>query len=123
MSAAVAAFGWLVAGLGVLGVVRPAALMGLVERPWRSPAGLYLAFAIRAALGVLLVAAASSTRFPRIIGALGLVSLAAAALIPALGHARMRRFVEWWAARPAGLLRALSAGACAFGAFLVYAAL
>jgi hypothetical protein len=123
MRIAIAAVGLLVLALGAVGVSRPAALVGLVERPWRSRAGLYLAVAFRAALGVLLIAAASSTRFPWVIGGLGVLSLVAAVSLPFLGYERLRRFVEWWVARPGGFVRGWSIVACAFGAFLIYAAL
>ena len=86
--------------LGVVGLVRPASLVRLVEFPWRSRTGLYVAIAFRIVLGILLVAAASSTRFPWIIGALGVLSLIAAVLIPVLGYDRIRGFVEWWAQQP-----------------------
>jgi hypothetical protein len=123
MRLSIAALGLLVFILGALGVSRPSTLIGLVERPWRSPAGLYLAVALRAALGVLLLAAASSTRFPWAVGALGVLSLTAAVSLPFLGYERLRSFVEWWVARPGGFVRAWSLVACAFGAFLIYAAL
>ena len=122
MRAAIAALGLFILALGVLGVGRPATLIGWVERPWKSRAGLYFAVGFRAAVGVLLLAAASSTRFPWVVGALGVLSLVAAVSIPLLGYARLRKFVEWWVARPAGFVRAWSLVACAFGAFLIYAA-
>lgn len=122
MRVALAAVGLLILALGMLGVVRPAALMGLIERPWRSRVGLYLAVAFRAVLGVFLVAAASSSRFPWLIGGLGVLALLAAIAFPLLGYARMRRFVDWWMARPAGFVRGWALAACAFGALLVYAA-
>jgi hypothetical protein len=123
MRAAVAAVGLFILVLGVLGVARPATLVGLVERPWRSHAGLYLAVGFRAALGILLLAGASSTRFPWVIGVLGVLSLVAAVSIPLLGYELLRKFVEWWVARPAGFVRTWSLVACAFGAFLLYATL
>jgi hypothetical protein len=122
MGIAIVAIGLLVFALGVLGLVRPASLIGLVERPWRSRATIYLAMAFRAGLGVLLIAAAPATRFPEAIGVLGALSLLSAASIPLLGYERLRRFVAWWAARPAGFVRAWALVACAFGGFLAYAA-
>ncbi len=121
MTIAIATIGLLVFALGVVGLVQPASLLGLVERPWRSRAGLYGAIAFRAAFGILLVTAASGTHFPRTLGALGLLSLVSAALIPLLGFDRMRRFIDWWLARPPGGVRIWSCVACAFGGFLVYA--
>lgn len=121
MTVAVAAVGLFVLVLGVLGLVRPATLIGLVERPWKSQTGLYLAIVFRSLLGVLLIAAASGTRFPWVLGALGVLSLISAVLIPLIGYERLSRFVEWWATRPAGFVRAWALVACAFGAFLIYA--
>jgi hypothetical protein len=122
MGVAVAGFGLLVLVIGVLGLLQPARLVAWVERTWQSRAGFQLAIALRALLGILLIASASSTRFPWLIGALGVLSLAAAAALPVLGYARVRSFVEWWTARSTGFVRAWSLVACAFGAFLVYAA-
>lgn len=121
MTTAVAAFGLFVLALGVMGVVRPDALMSFVERPWRTRAGLGLAFAFRAVFGVVLVAAATETRFPWVVGGLGVLSLVSAALVPVLGFVRIRRFIDWWLARPAGFIRAWALVACAFGGFLIYA--
>ena len=122
MTVAIATVGLLILVLGVVGLVRPTSLIGLVDRAWMSRTGLYVAIAFRAALGILLVAAASSTRFPWVIGALGVLSLIAAVLIPVLGYDRIRGFVEWWAARPTGVVRIWACAACAFGGFLIYAA-
>lgn len=121
MRIAVAAVGLLVFMLGMLGVVRPRALIGLVDRPWRSRGGLYLAVVVRIALGILLLTAASSTRFPWTVGALGIVSLAAAVSMPLLGYDRVRKFIDWWLKRGDGFVRSWSLVACLFGAFLIYA--
>ena len=123
MRVAVALLGLFVLALGALGAARPATLIAWVERPWRSRKGLYLAVAFRAALGILLLAAASSTRFPWAIGALGVLSLAAAVSLPLLGYERLHRFVAWWMDRPEGFIRGWSLAACLFGAFLAWAAL
>jgi predicted membrane channel-forming protein YqfA (hemolysin III family) len=122
MTTVVAMFGLVIFALGVIGIVQPDSLMRLVERPWRTSAGLYLAMGLRAVLGLLLIAAAASTRFPTAIAALGVLSLVSAGLIPVLGLARIRRFVDWWLARPPAVIRLWSGVACAFGGFLVYAA-
>jgi len=122
LTAAIAAFGLLVLALGAIGAARPATLLGWVQRAWRSRAGLSLAAGFRAALGVLLLAAASETRFPRLIGGLGVLSLLAAVSIPFLGYERLRKLVEWWLTRSEGFVRGWSLVTCAFGAFLVYAA-
>lgn len=122
MTMAVATVGLLIFALGVFGLVRPAGLITFVERPWRTRAGLYLAVCLRLALGVLLIAAAASTRYPWMIGALGVLSVAAALLIPVLGYDRIHAFIDWWVDRSPAFIRAWAVAACAFGAFLTYAA-
>lgn len=121
MRAAIAVIGLLILALGVLGVARPRMLIGLVGRVWATRVGLVAALAIRAAFGILLIAAATSTRFPWTIAVIGMVSLLAAVSLPLLGYERLRKFVAWWAARPNGFVRAWSLLACVFGAFLIYA--
>jgi hypothetical protein len=122
MNIAIIAFGLLILVLGGLGVVRPPALVGIVERLTGSAAGLYVAFAFRVILGLLLLAAAAGTRFPVAIRVLGIVVLISAAAIPIIGRERLHRLTTWWARRPATVIRATSLFACAFGAFLVYSA-
>lgn len=122
MTVAVAGLGLLIFAAGALGLARPTALMALVERPWRTRAGLVLAVVVRVVVGVVLLTAASSTRFPWWIGGLGALSLVAGALLPLLGYQQLRRFIDWWQAQPDGFVRAWSLVACGFGAFLVYAA-
>ncbi len=122
MSIIVAAFGVFVLGLGLLGMIRPMGLMAVVDRPWRTPAGLYMAMVFRLALGVIFLAGASGTRFPRIIGGIGILSVLSAFAIPFIGYPRARRFIDWWLNQTPGFIRAWSGVACAFGAFLICAA-
>lgn len=122
MNLAIAAFGLFVFAMGALGMIQPTGLMSVVERPWRTPLGLYMAMIFRLALGLLLLAGASSTRFPWVVGGLGAVSLLAAAAIPLIGFERLQRFVEWWLERPPAFIRAWAVVACLFGAFLILAA-
>jgi hypothetical protein len=119
---AIVIFGVFVLGLGVLGLVRPRTLMAIVERPWRTGLGLPLAVVFRTALGILLLGAASETRFPTAVGAVGALSLLSAGTALFVGRERARRFVDWWLAKPDSFVRGGSLLACAFGAFLIYAA-
>lgn len=121
MSFAVALFGAAIAGLGVLGCLRPDSLIRFVQASWRPSTGLYLAIAIRVVFGLVLLAAAGESRFPGILRVLGVVALAAAAILPLIGRARLQRFVQWWIERPAVFVRAWAVAAAAFGAFLLYA--
>jgi hypothetical protein len=119
---AIAAYGLLLLIVCALGMARPAALIGFVERLWRSPAGLYLAVVIRAAVGALLLAGASSTRFPSLVQALAALALVAAVSRLLIGYHRYHKMIEWWAARGSGSARASSLVAGSFGALLIYVA-
>ena len=122
MRTAVVAYGLLLLSFSAVGVVRPALLIGLVERLWRSRAGLYLAVLVRAAVGILLLAAASRTRFPWVVTGLGVLALVAAVSRLLIGYERYHKLIEWWVARGARFARAWSLVGGLFGAFLIYAA-
>jgi NAD/NADP transhydrogenase beta subunit len=118
----VVVFGVAVGLVGSIGVVRPTGLVRFVETMWQSPTGFRLAIALRLVLGVVLIVAAPDCRFPQVIRILGIFSLVAAAATAALGHKRLRSFVQWWVGRPLGFVRCWSLVAVAFGCILVYAA-
>ncbi len=118
----VALFGTAITVLGIFGLVRPGGLIRFVQTSWQSRSGLYLAVGIRVVFGVVLLAAASESRFPQAFRILGIISLVAAGVAPVLGFARLQRFLQWWAARSPGFIRGWSLVAAAFGVFLVYGA-
>lgn len=121
MWAVVALLGLVVVGVGLLGLVRPASLIGLASSLWQSRSGLYTAVGLRVVLGIALLETAASSAFPSTLRVLGVLSLAAAVAIPVMGLERLRRFVDWWVARPVGFIRVWAFVATVFGGFLVYA--
>lgn len=114
-------FGLALLGFGVVGLIRPSTLMQFVVTAWQTSRGLYLAVVLRLVLGVALLVAAPGSRFPQALWFLGVVSLTAAVALPVIGLARFRRFVQWWVARPPGVVRGWCAFALGFGGFLLYA--
>ncbi len=122
LNLAVAAVGIPVFSLGALGTFRPSSLIALVEHTWSSLQGIGLILVIRASVGVLLIAAASVTLYPKIIFVLGVLALVKAISIPLLGHTRRQTLLKWWCKQPARYLRGWSLLASAFGLFLTYAA-
>ena len=123
MTWVVALFGIAIILLGILGLVRPGSLIRLVQRPWQSQKGLYLSIGIRVVFGIVLLLAASQSRFPEAFRILGIISLVAAVMAPFLGFVRLQRFVQWWTGRSPGFVRGWSVVAAVFGVFLVYGTL
>ncbi len=121
MALVVACIGLVIGALGVAGVVRPRWLLDLVGSTWRSPAGMYLVAGLRIAIGLLLVLAAPSCRAPEIVRIVGIISVLAGVLVPALGRARISRLVDWFVARRPAVVRLWCLLVIAFGGFLVYA--
>ncbi len=122
MATLVAIFGGLMTLLGAMGVVKPATLMHGVTSLWRSGRGIHVAVGVRLIMGVVLIAAAPSCRFPEAVRILGIIALVAAVLIPIFGSKRLGAIIDWWASSPPGWVRVSGLAAAAFGAFLIYAA-
>ncbi len=123
LNLAVAAAGMLVFALGLHGVMQPSSLTALVGHIWSSTTGIGITLIIRISFGLLLIAAAPGTRFPNTLIVFGVLSLIKAASIPLLGRARQQNLARWWCHHPARYIRDWSLLVCAFGTFLIYAAL
>ena len=123
MTLVVALLGGAITLLGLVGIVRPSSLIRFVQTVWQSPRGLHLAIGLRVVFGLILLAAASESRFPATFRILGIISLVAAAVSLALGFARLRKFVGWWVDRSPGFTRGWSIVSAGFGSFLIYGVL
>jgi hypothetical protein len=110
----------MIVGIGALGIYSPNRLLALVRR-FQTPAGLYLAAALRIVLGVALYQAAPTSRAPDVIGPLGVLVLAIGIVTPLFGVERFRRLLDWWSGLGSFVLRCWAAIALAFGAILAYA--
>ena len=119
MSETVAVIGIVFIGFGILGIASPATLIRLTSAVVQSRVGIYAAAALRLAFGIVLIAAASASHFPQTLLVLGVITIVAAILVPFIGIKRLRALVDWWIARPPGLIRAWAAIAVALGIFLV----
>ena len=116
------AFSLLVAGLGALGVCAPTRLI-IFARKFQTPAGLYVAAASRVIFGVALFLAAPESRVPVAIRVAGVVVFAAGLALPWIGHERLWRMFDWWAAHGANAMRALGTVVLVGGLALVSALL
>jgi hypothetical protein len=105
--------------VGVAGIVSPDSMMAL-RREYYTPVGLYVGGAVRVAMGLVLILAASSSRWPVVLRALGAVMCLQALTANLLGLERARVVLEWEGAHT-GLLRAGAAVALASGVFIAFA--
>lgn len=108
-----------VAGMGVVVIVRPTLARDLT-RLFADKTGMWVATAIRAVLGLGLLAAASDSKAPILLRILGLLVLIVAIAMPILGLERHRRMIDWWLARPRMVEMLCGAAAFVFGVGLIY---
>lgn len=111
--------GSLTALAGVVGLVAPGLLAGLVGT-LTGPLGLGLAAATRLLLGAALVVAAPASRAPTFFRVLGIVIFALGILTPLIGVARFDALLHAWTAMPRWRMRLWSGCAAAFGAAVAY---
>ena len=110
----------LAAVMGLLGVVRPAGLIALVEAVWRPAWGPHAVAAVRVLIGGVLLAAGPASRFPTTLAVLGCIAIIGGLAIPVTSRRHQRAIIDWWKRQHATFLRAWSLAAVAFGAFVVF---
>jgi hypothetical protein len=107
-------------GLAVVGLVSPDSVTAVRRHNFATPTGTYAAAAVRLAMGLVVILAATASRAPktlRLLGALMCMQGLSAAL---LGPEHARTVVEWETMRPA-LLRAGGVVALVSGVFMTFA--
>jgi hypothetical protein len=111
-----------IAAMGVLVIVLPARSNDLT-RLFADKTGLWVATAIRAVLGLGLLAAAEDSKAPMLLRILGLIILVVAITMPLLGLDRHRRMIDWWLARDRKIQIICGAASFVLGVVLIYAIL
>ncbi|HWY52421.1 MAG TPA: hypothetical protein VNW72_13150 [Chthoniobacterales bacterium] len=111
-----------IAGMGLLAIFFPGRAND-VARLFADKTGLWVATAIRAVLGLSLLAAAEDSKAPIVLRILGLIILIVAIVVPILGLDRHRRMIDWWLAISRNIQIVWGAAAFVLGAFLIYAIL
>ena len=106
--------------VSVVGIVSPDSVMTL-RRSYYTPRGLYVGGAVRVAMGLVWILAASSSRWPRTLRALGAVVCLQGLSATLLGLDHARAIMEWEGMQGSALLRAGAAVALASGGFIVFA--
>jgi len=108
-----------IAAIGVLLIVSPARANDLT-RLFAGKTGLWVATAIRAVLGLGLLAAAEDSKAPALLRILGAIILIVAIAMPLLGLDRHRRMIDWWLARDRKIQVACGAASFVLGVVLIY---
>lgn len=108
-----------IAAMGVLVIVSPARSNDLT-RLLADKTGLWVATAIRAVLGLGLLAAAADSKAPMLLRILGLIILLVAIAMPLLGLDRHRRMIDWWLARDRKIQIICGAASFVLGVVLIY---
>jgi hypothetical protein len=104
------------------GIVSPDSFMTLRRLYYATPGRFYAAGAVRVAMGlVLILAASTSSRWPRALRALGAVMCLQALAATLFGLERARAIMEWEAMQGTALLRAGAVVALASGGFVAFA--
>ena len=110
----------LLVALSVVGIVSPDSVTTVRRQYFATPVGLYAAGAVRVAMGLVLILAASVSRAPKILRALGAVMCAQGLAATLLGLDRAQAVLEWEAMHPV-LMRAGAMVALAGGSFIALA--
>lgn len=112
--------GLIIAAIGILGMAAPMVFLDVTAFTL-TQVGLYVAAALRVAIGLVLITAAASSRLPRTLRILGALIVVGGVFTAFLGVERARAMVDWWSAQGPIFMRGWAALAMIFGLFIVYA--
>ena len=107
--------------VSLVGIVATDSAMTLRRLYFATPGRFYAAGAVRVTMGLVLILAASSSRWPGIVRALGAVMCLQAFAANLFGIERARAIMEWEAMQGTALLRVGAVVALASGVFVAFA--
>jgi len=107
--------------VSMVGIVATDHAMTVRRLYYATPGRFYAAGAVRMAMGLVLILAASSSRWPRTVRVLGAVMCLQAIAANLFGLERARAIMEWEAMQGTAVLRAGAVLALASGSFLAFA--
>jgi hypothetical protein len=114
-------FGLLIFLAGIIIVINPDTIFGVLRNNLEKVSLHVLAVGVRVVIGILLILSASASKYPTIIAILGWLSLVAAATLFVIGRRRFLRLMSWALSLPQPYSRISGLVAMAFGGFLVHA--
>jgi len=114
-------FGALTLLAGVIIIINPENIFGLLSKHSDKLEMQILAIVVRLVLGVLLIYQSGASKYPLVIEIIGWLSIVAAVFFTVIGRNNFKRLISWALslAKPFG--RVGGVVAVCFGAFLVYA--
>jgi hypothetical protein len=107
--------------VSLMAIVATDSAMALRRLYFATPGRFYAAGAVRVAMGLVLILAASSSRWPRTLRALGAVMFLQVIAANLFGLERARAIMEWEAMQGTALLRAGAVVALASGVLVAFA--
>lgn len=119
MATAALLIGLLILMQGMVGLVAPDLFVSFVRTLQTSPL-IYLAAAIRLAVGVVFIGAAATSRLPKVLAGFGVLIVIGGLLTPFIGARIAAVVLGWWSEGPE-IVRIWAGASLAMGIFVVYA--
>ena len=114
-------FGAATIAAGIIIVINPESVFGLMRRKLESLGLHILAVVVRVILGVALIMYATESRYVTAISILGWISIVAASVLGIMGRTNFKRLMSWALSLAPSFGRIGGLLAILFGSFLIYA--
>ena len=114
-------FGTAIIVAGIIIVISPESVFGLMRRKLESLGLHVLAVVVRIIIGVALIMCAAESKYPTAILILGWISIVAASVLGIMGRRNFRRLMSWALSLKPSLGRIGGFIAILFGGFLIHA--
>jgi hypothetical protein len=114
-------FGAATIAAGIVIVINPESVFGLMSRKLNSLGLHILAVVVRIIIGIALIICAAESKYPTAILILGWISIVAASVLGIMGRANFKRLMSWALSIAPSFGRLCGLLAILFGGFLLYA--
>ena len=114
-------FGALTCLVGMVIVVNPQIVFGLLQKNYAKIELQIVAVVLRLILGVILIIQSADSKYPFVIEIIGWLSIVAAVFLSVIGRNNFLKLMSWALSQVKTLGRVGGVIASAFGAFLIYA--
>ncbi len=121
MSYIILLFGISILLLGVVILVNPDSIFGLIISHSESLSLHVLAVVVRLVLGIALITYAAASHYPVALQALGWLTITAAVILGIMGRSRFKGLMTWALSFASAFGRFAGFGAILLGGFLIYA--